>query len=218
MRHWTLVRYVCKWWRFTVKIDGSHWGITRCILYCATMSFHKYNRVVVSSLAIFAWILTASTFLEKDLFFCSVSVHLFVFLPPATKFGEGYVFTRVYDSVHRGVSATMPPWEDSTPRQIPPWTDIPQGDTPRETHPLCSACWDTVNKRPVRILLECNLVLIIFFKSFARRWSELIFNVTYLWLNNISLVMLYSHCTGMWPGTGKGLRMGSIYIISKCSH
>ena len=28
----------------------------------------------------------------------------FIFLPPATKLGQGYVFTRVCDSVHRGVS------------------------------------------------------------------------------------------------------------------
>ena len=29
-------------------------------------------------------------------------------------------------------------------------------------HPLCRACWDTVNKRAVRILLECILVLVTF--------------------------------------------------------
>ena len=47
-----------------------------------------------------------------------------------------------------------------------PWSDIPPGrhtphraDTPLGRHPLHSACWDTVNKRAVSILLECILVL-----------------------------------------------------------
>ena len=45
-----------------------------------------------------------------------------------------------------------------------PSTDTPQADTPPAqcmlgyTHPLPSACWDMVNKRMVRILLECILV------------------------------------------------------------
>ena len=39
----------------------------------------------------------------------------------------------------------------------------PQADTPSSwaDTPLCSACWDTVNKRAVRIPLECILVLIM---------------------------------------------------------
>ena len=35
------------------------------------------------------------------------SVFIDVFLPPATKLGQGYVFIRVCDSVHRGVSASV---------------------------------------------------------------------------------------------------------------
>ena len=36
----------------------------------------------------------------------------------------------------------------------------PSGQTPPGRHPpLCSACWNTVNKRPVRIPLECILVV-----------------------------------------------------------
>ena len=41
----------------------------------------------------------------------------------------------------------------------PSWVDTPYTpwpDTPLARHPsLCSACWDTVNKRAVQILLEC---------------------------------------------------------------
>ena len=43
---------------------------------------------------------------------------------------------------------------------IYPQADTPQADTPLGRHPpLHSACWDTVNKRVVRIQLECILVL-----------------------------------------------------------
>ena len=58
-------------------------------------------------------------------------------LPPAMKLGQGYIFTGVYDSVHRG--------------------DLPQcvlGYHPPEagTPSQCRACWE------IR-LLECNLIL-----------------------------------------------------------
>ena len=56
------------------------------------------------------------------------------YLPPATKLGQGYVFTLVCDSVHGGwgcLSQCMlmiPPWE-----QTPPGADTaPGADTPRE--------------------------------------------------------------------------------------
>ena len=88
------------------------------------------------------------------------------FLPPTTKLRQGNVFTPVCHFVHRarGVSATHPQ-ADSPPGQTPP-TQCMLGYTPPPcpVHagihtPLPSACWDTVNKRSVRILLECILVL-----------------------------------------------------------
>ena len=74
-------------------------------------------------------------------------------LPPATKLGQGYIFTGVCDSVNRGVCLSAC-WD--TPRSRHP----PGADTPREqTPPLPqSMLRDTVNARAVRILLECNLV------------------------------------------------------------
>ena len=108
-------------------------------------------------------------------------------LPPATKLGQGYVFTGMCDSVHKGGSASVhagmhPPGADTLPgpcplgADTPPGTDTPPGaDTPREQtpprgdtphsrhpprsrHPPNSMLEDTVNARAVRILLECNLV------------------------------------------------------------
>ena len=71
---------------------------------------------------------------------------------PQRSCGQGYVFTGVCDSVHRGGVSGEPPRTRQTPprtRQTPP----DQGEPPpgrRLQH--------TVNERPVRILLECNLV------------------------------------------------------------
>ena len=62
-------------------------------------------------------------------------------LPPTTQLRKDNVFTPVCHSIHRGeVCHTL-------------WADTPLIRHP----PLRSACWDTVNKREVRILLECNL-------------------------------------------------------------
>ena len=72
-----------------------------------------------------------------------------ILLPSATKLHQGNIFTPVCHSVHRRVSATPPP-----PGQTPP--PLSGRQPPR------SACWNTVNKRVVRILLECNLVIYSF--------------------------------------------------------
>ena len=74
--------------------------------------------------------------------------HLCTFLPPATKLGQGYVFTGVCHSVNRGwgclpqcmlgytpradmppLSRHAPPWADMPPRSrhAPPRADIPPG-------------------------------------------------------------------------------------------
>ena len=71
------------------------------------------------------------------------------FLPPATKLGQGYVFTRVCDSVQVGGRGRG---SASVHAGIHP----PGADTPREQCML----GDTGNKRAVRILLECILVLL----------------------------------------------------------
>ena len=77
-------------------------------------------------------------------------------LPPANEVCEGYVFTGVCLSTGGCLPRCL--WAD-TPRQTPP------GQTPPSPSqcmlgytPLYSACWDTVNKRTVRIPLECILV------------------------------------------------------------
>ena len=123
---------------------------------------------------------------------------------PQRSCGQGYVFTRVCDSVHwGGVSGEPPPGTRQTPPDHgerpqdqgeppwdqeelppqpgrPPWDQAPppdQGEPPRtkenppgtketpppdqgEHPPPGRTLQHTVNERPVRILLECILVLI----------------------------------------------------------
>ena len=97
------------------------------------------------------------------------------FLPPATKLGQGYVFTGVCDSVHWGggsasVNAGIPPTPQKQtppprsrhrsrhpPSRIPPGAGTPPGSR----HPLPqSMLGDMVITRAVCILLECNLVVV----------------------------------------------------------
>ena len=76
-----------------------------------------------------------------------------LYLPPVTKSGQGYVLTRVYDSVHGGGGVCPNAcWDIHTP--------LPGADTLLGVDTLPEQCMpgDTGNKRMVRILLECILV------------------------------------------------------------
>ena len=115
-------------------------------------------------------------------------------LPPATKLGQGYIFTGVGDSVlsgglpqcvlgyhaHPPGSRHSPgsrhPQEQTLPRtrhppeqtpsqeQTPPRSRSPGQTPPGIRPPLAqSMLGDTVNAWAVRILLECNLVTVLFF-------------------------------------------------------
>ena len=86
-----------------------------------------------------------------------------MFLPPATKLGQAYVFTLVV-ILFTGGSAPLhagihPPRSRHPPsqEQIPPMP-MPRDQEPRPPEVQCML-GDTANKRAVRILLECNLVL-----------------------------------------------------------
>ena len=69
------------------------------------------------------------------------------------------LFTGVADTPRADI-----PQADTSPLANTPWSDTPLGRHPPGQTPLpgqtppCSACRDTVNKRVVRILLECILV------------------------------------------------------------
>ena len=99
-----------------------------------------------------------------------IEIRLKVYLPSATKLRQGKVFTPVCHSVHRGGSVTHPPSADTLSQAYTPRADTPWADTP----PTHSTCWDTVNKRAVRILLECNLVTWRFLTGFViwRRFNH----------------------------------------------
>ena len=100
-----------------------------------------------------------------------------IFLPPSNEVCEGYVFTDNCLSTGSGCLPLVRGWQTPWGRlplgrlhlgrhPQPPWADTPQppGQTsiqpPGQTCPLRSACWNTVYKRAVRILLECILVVI----------------------------------------------------------
>ena len=93
------------------------------------------------------------------------------FYRPQRSCVQGYVFTRVCDSVNRGGSPENPPLgtKETLPRdQADPPRD--QGEPPRDqAHPPRPrrpppgrTLQHTVNERPVRILLECILVYFLF--------------------------------------------------------
>ena len=103
-----------------------------------------------------------------------------VFLPAATKLSQGNVFTGVCDSVHGGgglpqcmlgYPQSRPPRADPLQEQPPPPQEQipPQSRPPKSRHPpgsrppTGSRLRHTVNERPVRILLECILVLLLNF-------------------------------------------------------
>ena len=89
------------------------------------------------------------------------------FLPAAMKLGQGNVFTGVCDSVHRwGVGVCLSArWDTPRSRQPPPPRSRhtpPRADTPWRRHPPGSRLrHNTVNERPVRILLECILIVLV---------------------------------------------------------
>ena len=83
-------------------------------------------------------------------------------LPPATKLGQCYVFTRVCDSVHRWGVCPIACWDTPPRDQTPPNQAPPQDQT----------ALDTGNKRTVCILLECNLVYVCKYKLlFMKYWK-----------------------------------------------
>ena len=95
-----------------------------------------------------------------------------IFLPPATKLGQGNVFTGVYDSVNGGGVCLSACWDTTTPPEANtpgsrhrPGTDTPQKQTPHgsrhpweqtppwsrhpleQTPPPCRACWEIRSTR-----------------------------------------------------------------------
>ena len=53
-----------------------------------------------------------------------------VYYRPQRSSGQGYVFTRVCDSVHRGVVCLSACWDTTTPRSRHPWEQTPPGSRP----------------------------------------------------------------------------------------
>ena len=115
-------------------------------------------------------------------FFCNTNQYFkfHINYRPQRSCGQDYVFTRVCDSVHRGgLQAGRTPLgqgDPPRPRENPPDQGDPpdQGEPPRPgrpprtretTPPPGSRLQNTVYERPVRILLECILVVSSNFKG-----------------------------------------------------
>ena len=88
---------------------------------------------------------------------------------PKRSFGQGNIFTPVCHSVHRGGGSAQVPPQDQTHPPPPGTRHPPLGQDPPP--PGNSRLWNTVNVRPVRILLECILVMFILFESFYKRFG-----------------------------------------------
>ena len=86
---------------------------------------------------------------------------LFRHYRPANEVCEGYVFTGVCLSTE-GVPGQVPPgrYTPTLGQVHPPTLGQVYPNHRAGTPPGHSACWDTVNKRVARILLECILVII----------------------------------------------------------
>ena len=109
----------------------------------------------------------------------SIIISTSFLLPPATKLGQGYLFTGVCDSVHRGgggsasVHAGITPPDQTPPRARHPPNQTPsRSDTPREQICPSAEHADTVSARAVRILLECNLAEFTFCVTVQNKRSD----------------------------------------------
>ena len=120
------------------------------------------------------------TIRQWDVVSCDVVVNL---LPPANEVWSKVIFSVacVKNSVHKGGGSASvpagiphPPPDQAPPRpgtlldQVPPRVDTPQTRHP----PAQCMLGDTVNKRVVCILLECNLVFYIFSQKYKRSMHE----------------------------------------------
>ena len=100
--------------------------------------------------------------------YCLTFYIILTFLPPATKWQQGNVFTPVCHSVHRGAlcqGETDTPYTE-TPGQRPPGERPPDRDSlhrdPPRQRPSKQRPPPYSNQLVVRILLECILILKIY--------------------------------------------------------
>ena len=157
-------------------------------------SSDKPEGPIFSSSNVLTFVFDSDGSVTRRGYFISVSAGINL-LPPATKLGQGYVFTGVCDSVHRGGSASVhagiphppsrrptppradaprsrPPWEQTPLEQTPP---TPWEQTPREQTPShqCRACWEL---RPTR-------------GRYASYWNAILFIFNFILMCSIFFVL-----------------------------
>ena len=117
-----------------------------------------------------------------------------VFTPPANEVWGKVIFLHLSVILFRGAYLGRYPLGRYTPQQVTPWagTHTPgrytplAGTPPRQVHPPgrytplgsytpSNACWDTVNKQAVCILLECIFVVKLFLR-YRTKTQEIVRN------------------------------------------
>ena len=91
-----------------------------------------------------------------------------IFTARKRSLGQGNIFAAVCHSVHRGGEylGRYSPGQVHPPVRYTPWAGTPPPGTPPG-----NACWGTVNKQAVRILLECILVSEACVKNSVHGWG-----------------------------------------------
>ena len=147
-------------------------------------SMHSFTRFLTEDLCTHANVkdLRMSSVTESQLTIHTITISIHIFLPPATKFGQGYIFTGMCDSVQGGGSGPGGVFQffwgglsnlAGCVSNFLGGSPIFQGGSPNFFFFFISSIfspqknffWDaptpppeTVNARVVRILLECILV------------------------------------------------------------
>ena len=185
---WLVISYFLlgSWWDavrdrnlriFTnVPSPGCDTCLQPIVLRRISTSETPFNYITIKSLLSSSWI--QKTSFQSFSSYQDCANHMLHYYRPQRSCGQGYVFTRVCDSVHGGSPGSPPPpgpgRHPPRTRQTPPRPGIPptprdqgepppdQGETPHpdqgEPPPPGRRLQHTVNERPVRILLECILV------------------------------------------------------------
>ena len=132
------------------------------------------------------------------------------FLPPATKLGQGNIFSSVCQKFcSQGGYLPIACW-DTTPERDTPWQERhpPAKETPH------NACWDTVNKRAVSILLEC--ILFIVYSHHEKAEAKVFFHFGHLFFILFTCSLIFFSFVPFSLGVNRSLHFGKKIQFYAC--